>query len=77
MTHAQNEVHELIDAFKEFEMTETQAMFATLKVLQGRYREALINGYTGSRPSYWDKAMDYLEELVNKKRDEAVHSSTR
>lgn len=77
MTHAQNEVHELIDDFKHYGMTETQAMFATLRVIQARYAEALLNAPMGSRPDYWGRAMDYFSKLVNKESDEAVHNSTR
>ena len=64
MTHAQNEVHELIDAFKEFGMSDNQAMFATLKVLNARYSEALVNAPMGSRLEFWEKAIDYLQKLV-------------
>lgn len=65
MTHAQKEVTEYIDGFKEFGMTETQAMFATLKVLNARYSEALINAPMGSRVDFWEKAIDYLQQIVN------------
>lgn len=65
MNHAQNEVTELLEGFKEFGMTETQAMFATLKVLQSRYNEAMINAPLGSRISYWEKAIDYLQKIIN------------
>lgn len=65
MNHAKNEVTELLEGFKQFGMTETQAMFATLKVLQSRYSEALINAPLGSRISYWEKAIDYLQNLIN------------
>ena len=64
MTHAQKEVTEYIDGFKHFGMTENQAMFATLKVLQAKYSEALINAPMGSRVSHWEQAMDYLQKLV-------------
>lgn len=65
MTHEQKEVNEYIDGFKEFGMTETQAMFATLKVLQAKYSEALVNAPMGSRVSHWEKALDYLQKLVS------------
>lgn len=65
MTHEQKEVNEYIDGFKEFGMTETQAMFATLKVLQAKYSEALVNAPMGSRASHWEKALDYLQKLVS------------
>lgn len=65
MNHAQIEVTELLDGFKEFGMTDTQAMFATLRVLQARYSEALVNAPMGSRVSQWEKAIDYLQNLLN------------
>lgn len=64
MTHAQNEVHELIDDFKNYGLTEAQAMLATLRVIQARYAEALLNAPMGSRPDYWGKAMDHLQKLT-------------
>ena len=64
MTHEQKEVNEFIDGFKEFGMTENQARFATFKVIEAKYREAFVNAPMGSRVSYWEKAIDYLRELV-------------
>ena len=64
MTHEQKEVNDYIDGFKEFGMTDNQAMFATFKVLEAKYREALVNAPMGSRVSYWEKAIDYLRELA-------------
>lgn len=77
MTHAQEEVHEMIDDFKHYGMTETQAMFATLKIIQARYAEALVNAPMGSRPDYWGRAMDYFSKLVNGMDYETLHTSTR
>lgn len=65
MTHEESQVHEYIDGFKEFGMNDNQAMFATLTVLQAKYSEALINAPMGSRVEFWDRAIDYLQHIVN------------
>lgn len=65
MEHAKKEVTELLEGFKEFGLNDNQAMFATLKVLQAKYSEALVNAPMGSRASHWEKALDYLQKLVN------------
>ena len=70
MDHAQKEVNELLEGFKEFGMNDNQAMFATLKVLQAKYSEALVNAPMGSRVSHWEKAIDYLQNLVKERNEE-------
>ena len=77
MTHEQNEVHLMIDDFKHYGLSQTQAMFATMRVIQARCSEALLNAPSGSRFDYWSKAMDYLQNIVDNTSYEAVHNSTR
>lgn len=64
MTREHNEASNLVDGFMDFGMTKEEALFASKKVADGRYGEALINAPNGSRVEYWERVIDVLDAMM-------------